>query len=446
MSEKATRYQEISRKYGDPWIWGIYITLVILSIVESYSASSREIAQHGIYEPLIKQVVFLGIGASCIAVLHRINYNNKLVMLVLIPLLWIFTVGSLGYVMVAGDFINGARRSFTIMGQSVQPAELAKLSAVTMLAYVMARNQRKMDVTNTGVIISAAVAAIFGGLTYVSGATNAIIIMSISLTMMVVGGCTLKKLGIVLVVYGMVFGAYKLIGNANEQREANLAQSRIEAAASTTTADNGTDERVVDRGKMREGRLENWRKHDSLLYKPITPYNQQEMFSMMAQAHGGILGTGIGNSRECSRLPLAFSDYIFSIIIEEMGLVGGIFVMILYLWLLARAAMIARRCHRVLPALLIIGMASMITFQALCHMAINTGVFPVSGQPLPLVSKGGTSIIVTSIAFGVMFSVSRTIANTGNKKNKNEDSEEELQTMGLDAENPIEILPKNEWK
>ena len=108
--------------------------------------------------------------------------------------------------------------------------------------------------------------------------------------------------------------------------------------------------------------------------------------------------------------------------------------------------MIARRCHRVLPALLIIGMASMITFQALCHMAINTGVFPVSGQPLPLVSKGGTSIIVTSIAFGVMFSVSRTIANTGNKKNKNEESEEDLQTMGLDAENPIEILPKNEWK
>ena len=99
---------------------------------------------------------------------------------------------------------------------------------------------------------------------------------------------------------------------------------------------------------------------------------------------------------------------------------------------------------RVLPALLIIGMASMITFQALCHMAINTGVFPVSGQPLPLVSKGGTSIIVTSIAFGVMFSVSRTIANSKDKQNKPK-ADEEL-PAGLDAENPTEVLPKNEWK
>ena len=442
MSEKAKIYNEITRKYGDPWIWGIYITLLILSIVESYSASSREISQSGIYEPLIKQLVFLGMGACCIAVLHRINYNNKMVMFVLIPLLWIFTVAALGYVMVAGDFINGARRSFRILGQSVQPAELAKLSAVTMLAYVLARTQRKKDVSNWGIGISAAVAAIFGGLTFVSGATNAIIIMAISATMMVVGGTKVKKLVIVLLVYGAVFGCYKLIGNANEKREANLAQTRIEQMAPADSA--STAKRQVDRGKMREGRIENWLKHDSLLYKPITAYNQQEMFSMMAQAHGGIVGVGIGNSRECSRLPLAFSDYIFSIILEEMGLVGGIFVMVLYLWLLARAAMIARRCHRVLPALLIIGMASMITFQALCHMAINTGVFPVSGQPLPLVSKGGTSIIVTSIAFGVMFSVSRTIANSKYKKNKQ--AEEEELPAGLDAENPTEILPKNEWK
>ena len=442
MSDKAKLYNEITRKYGDPWIWGIYITLVILSIIESYSASSREISQMGIYEPLIKQLVFLGLGASLIAVLHRINYNNKMVMFVLIPMLWLFTVVALGYVMVAGDFINGARRSFRILGQSVQPAELAKLSAVTMLAYILARTQRKKDVSNWGIAMSAIVAAIFGALTFVSGATNAIIIMAISATMMVVGGTRTKKLIIVFVAYVAVFGCYRLINNANDEREANLAQTRIEQAAPADSAKMAA--REVDRTNMRKGRIENWRKHDSLLYFPITAYNQQEMFSMMAQAHGGVVGVGIGNSRGCSRLPLAFSDYIYSIILEEMGIVGGIFVMVLYLWLLARAAMIARRCHRVLPALLIIGMASMITFQALCHMAINTGVFPVSGQPLPLVSKGGTSIIVTSIAFGVMFSVSRTIANSKDKQNKPK-ADEEL-PAGLDAENPTEVLPKNEWK
>jgi cell division protein FtsW len=199
----------------------------------------------------------------------------------------------------------------------------------------------------------------------------------------------------------------------------------------------------LNRKSTWKNRIQAWSNRDSLVYAPVTSKNQQEMFSRMAQAHGGITGVGIGNSRECSRLPLAFSDYIFSIIVEEMGFIGGVFVIILYLWLLARAAMIARKCTRVLPTLLIIGMASMIAFQALFHIAINVGVFPVSGQPLPLVSMGGTSILVNSIAFGIMLSVSRTIANYNKNNNKVEDS----QLPGsLNAENPSQILPKNEWK
>lgn len=438
MSEKATRYQELSKQYGDPWIWGIYITLVILSIIESYSASSREVATQGIYGPLIKQLEFLAMGAGIIWVLYRYNYNNKMVMLVLIPLLWVFTVASLAYVMVAGEIINGARRSFSVLGISVQPAELAKLSAVTMLAYVLARSQRKKDVSNTGLVVAIVVAVIFGGLTFKSGATNAALILSICGSMMLVGGVAFKKIGVSMLLGGMVVGLALVISHNNDERTALLEQTQQERVVNDKDV-----KKEVDRSKMRVGRLENWRKRDSLLYRPIDHYNQQEMFSMMAQAHGGFLGTGIGNSRECSRLPLAFSDYIYSIIVEELGMLGGLFVLVLYLWLLARAAMIARRCHRVLPALLIIGMASMITFQALCHMGINTGVFPVSGQPLPLVSKGGTSIIVTSIAFGVMLSVSRTIANTNNRTKVV--AEEELPS-GLDAENPTEILPKNEWK
>jgi cell division protein FtsW len=102
-----------------------------------------------------------------------------------------------------------------------------------------------------------------------------------------------------------------------------------------------------------------------------------------------------------------------------------------------------RRSKRVLPSLLVIGMASFITFQALFHMAINVGVFPVSGQPLPLISKGGTSIIVISIAFGVMLSVSRTIANYNNGNNR---ADNVSLPEGLDAENPTQIVPKNVWK
>ena len=172
---------------------------------------------------------------------------------------------------------------------------------------------------------------------------------------------------------------------------------------------------------------------------------RSKMFSRIAQAHGGVYGVGIGNSRECSRLPLAFSDYIFSIIVEETGMIGGVVVMILYLWLLARALMIVRRrSHRVLPSLLIIGVACMIVFQALFHMAINVGVFPVSGQPLPMISKGGTSILVTSMAFGIMLSVSRTLARQENKNIKT-DKEREAEEK-QNAEQKVNESLKNEWK
>ena len=426
-------------RYGDPWIWGIYLTLVVLSVVESYSASSRDVALYGVYNPIIKQVIYLLIGAFFVIGLSRINYNNKVLLLVLIPLLWVFTMVSLIYVMVAGEVVNGAQRAFTIpvIGLSVQPSELAKLSAVTALAYIMARNQQDRDVSNKGVAISAAVVAFFGALMINSGLTNTLLLMSISGAMFVVGGAKIKKLLVVFGIYIIVAGVFWGWKEASDKREENI---RKVTAIQENTVDKS---KTVDRHGMRKGRIYNWLHRDELIHDSVNSENSQEMFSIMAQAHGGLTGVGIGNSRECSRLPLAFSDYIYSIIIEEIGFIGGIFVIILYLWLLSRAAMIARRCHRVLPALLIIGMAAMITFQALFHMAINTGVFPVSGEPLPLISKGGTSILVTSVAIGVMLSVSRTISNKSNGKNKDDGNS---LPSGLDARNPSEIPVKNEWK
>ena len=442
MSEKVSRYREISQRYGDPWIWGIYLTLIVFSIVESYSASSRDVPKMGVYEPVIRQVIFLAMGAVAVVGLSRINYNNRMLLLVLIPLLWIFTVLSLVYVMFNGEIINGAQRAFTIpgVGLTVQPAELAKLSAVTALAYIMAKNQQDRDVSVKGLVLSTVVVAVFGALMFQSGLTNTLLLMCISGSMFLVGGARFKKLLMLGIVYGLVVGCLYMWKEASDKRAANMKKLTETEQTVASTAD---APKKVDRSGVHVSRLDNWLRRDSLIYDSVTSENSQEMFSRMAQAHGGITGVGVGNSRECSRLPLAFSDYIFSIIIEEVGVIGGVFLLILYLWLLSRAAMIARRCHRVLPALLIIGMAAMITFQALFHMAINTGVFPVSGQPLPLISKGGTSILVTSIAFGVMLSVSRTISNITNKKNKDEGI---ALPSGLDAANPTEIPVKNEWK
>ncbi len=447
MSEKAKRYEEMSRKYGDPWIWGIYFTLIFLSIIESYSASSREVATAGVYMPIIKQVVFLAIGGLLLYVIYRVDYNNKTLLAIMIPGLGLVTLLCLVYVRLFGEVVNGAQRAITLPGFTIQPAELAKLSIVTLLAYILARNQKNKDVKTTGMVEAASVVAVFGFLLLQSGLTNTLLLMCISGSMMLIGGARLKRIGYVLVAYAVLFGVFWVIKNHNDNQEATLngpgATSELIVQEGDTLGTTGGDKPVVNRQSTWKNRILDWWHSDSLVYKPITSKNTQEMISRMAQAHGGITGVGLGNSRECSRLPLAFSDYIYSIIIEEMGLIGGVCVLILYLWLLARAAMIARRCRRVLPALLIIGMASMVAFQALFHMAINVGVFPVSGQPLPLISKGGTSIIVTSVAFAIMLSISRTIANQNSKNNKTEEAQ---LPDDLRAENPTQMIRENEWK
>ena len=452
-AEKINKYTEISRKYGDPWIWGIYIMLLIISVVESYSASSREIASQGIYMPIIKQCIFLGLGAVCVILLQRVDYNKPKFLYAMIPGLAIITVFSLVYVMFFGEVINGARRAMTIIpGVTLQPAELAKLSIVTMLSYIFAKSQKNQDISRGGLIAAACVVALYGGLMIRSGLTNTLLLIAISGSMLLIGGASFRKIGILMGFFVIMFGFFFIIKSNNDKKEEMFKDTQREMMVNAPISGDiveempsGGDSKVVvdRRSGTWKNRLKEWWHSDSLVYRPITAKNQQEMFSRMAQAHGGLVGKGIGQSRECSRLPLAFSDYIYSIIVEETGLVGGIFVLLLYLSLLGRAAMIVRRSKRVLPSLLVIGMASFITFQALFHMAINVGVFPVSGQPLPLISKGGTSIIVISVAFGVMLSVSRTIANYGNKKNKVDDTPI---IEGLDAENPTEIPVRNVWK
>lgn len=454
-SEKTNRYNEISQKHGDPWIWGIYIMLLLISIVESYSASSREIASQGIYMPIIKQCIFLGIGLACVLLLQRVDYNKPSFLYAMVPGLAMFTVVTLVYVMFFGQTINGARRAMTLIPGllTLQPAELAKLSIVTLLSYIFAKSQKNQDITNKGMVIAACAVALYGALMIQSGLTNTLLLISISGSMLLIGGARFKKIGILMVFFGVMLGFFYIIKSNNEKKDEVLSEWKVEAPANGDAVDDMVTVSTAQQGTAKSGfgrqstwvkRIKEWMNRDSLVYRPITTKNQQEMFSRMAQAHGGLLGVGVGKSRECSRLPLAFSDYIYSIIVEELGFfLGGMLVMLLYLSLLGRAAMIVRRSKRVLPSLLVIGMASFITFQALFHMAINVGVFPVSGQPLPLISKGGTSIIVISIAFGVMLSVSRTIANYGNKNNKAVATSE---IEGLDAVNPTEIPVKNVWK
>lgn len=414
MPEPSSELQKAPLPKADKYIWAIYIAILVISVIELYSASSREVTASNVFGPLIRHCEMLGLGMVFTIALSRMHYRW------LIPITPIFVLITLllgFYVLFKGDIINGARRSTTLMGIAIQPAELLKLSVVLIIALVMSKNKLKMGVKTRGVVISAAFVLLCGGLLFSQGLTNTLLLMGISFAMMLIAGVEWKKFGIVLLAYAVMGGGAYMVKNS-----AKPSYSEAELLHIQETGKNfAGEETTISRDGTQKSRISQWLGNDSVpkYDEVITSKNRQEQYSYIAQANGGIIGQLPGNSRETARLPLAFSDYIFAIVVEDWGLLGGLGLLALYLWLLARAGAIASRCSRAFPALLVLGMAVLIVLQALFHMAIVTGVFPVSGQPLPLISKGGSSILATSIAFGIMLSVSRFAVQTDSRKDIN---------------------------
>lgn len=409
---------EKRKKRPDRYIWGIYLGLLMISVIELFSASSAEVTGTNVYGPLIRHAIFLFLGFGIVLWLQRTPYTviGKLAM----P----FAVLSLILLLLSnfiGVEINGAQRALNIGGFTIQPPEIVKLSVVCLLATILGKNQTPGGVTNSGVIKVALVVIVFSACLWKNGLTNTILLMAVSLCMMVVGGIQWKKLCLIILVYGVagaaLFGMKKMSGGNNAYDQVIEKQELMASVGegggivqSTEPSKSG-----IDRSSTWKGRIE---RHFKGVQPndPITDENRQVMMAKFSQANGGLMGQGPGNSRESARLPLAFSDYIYSIIVEDTGFIGGAFVLMIFVCLLLRAGRIAYHCTRALPAFLILGCAMMIVFQALVHMAIVTGVFPVSGQPLPFISKGGTSVLVMSMALGIMLSVARFAAHSKSDK------------------------------
>lgn len=415
--EEAAKEAALPVSPPDRHIWGIYIMLCLISIVELYSASSREVTMRGwlgIYGPIVRHGVMLLGGLGVILMLQRVHYRKFLAW---IPLFTLVSVGLMLCVLVFGEEVNGAKRSISILGVTLQPSEFLKLSAAGMIALIMQRNQTRGGVRLAGVVATGILVAFFAVLLMPQGLTNTLLLLGISVSMMIISGVPIKKMLLwgfyLLVVFSILYGIHALIVHFGG--EGFLGRVDVWISRMMNFFGDGTPKYEME----------------------LTSKNAQEMYSYMAQAHGGVFGVLPGNSREAARLPLAFSDYIYSIIVEDLGLAGGLFVVVLYLWLLCRASAIASKCSRAFPAFLVIGMALVIALQALFHIAIVTGVFPVSGQPLPLISKGGTSILITSIALGVMLSVSRYAVRNGNRKDIK--LEMEILPEGDRAENPSQL-------
>lgn len=394
----------------DHYIWGIYLSLFVISVIELFSASSQEVEVNDIYGPIIRHARFLIIGLVLMLVIQRFHFKY---IYKLTPLYVFGSILAMCLVLCVGVNVNGARRAIQFGSIMILPAEFLKLAAALGIAYILSRNQMpgKRDVTTKGVAWCAGLTLFCAGLLFSHGLTNTLLLMAISLSMMLIGGVSIKKFGVVCGIYlllGCGAMGYKLAQN----KDAAPTPEAIETARLNKEE---IGESAGNRSSTWKARIERHFRLNKAGDK-IDDTNKQEQLSYIAQAHGGITGVGPGNSRENARLPLAFSDYIYAIVIEEGGLVVGMFVLLCYLLLLGRAGRVATKCKQTFPCLLVIGCAIYIVYQALFHMAIVTGVFPVSGQPLPLISKGGTSVIVTSIALGIMLSTSRHAAFIGDKE------------------------------
>lgn len=416
--EEAKRTAALAKKRvkPDPYIWGIYISLLITSVIELYSASSTEVTGANVYTPLIRHGIFLLMGFGMVLWLQRTPYTF------ISKFAWLFAIFSLGLLLLSsfiGVEYNGAQRAIRILGFTIQPAEIVKLSVVCLLASILGKNQTPGGVTNTGVITSAIVVVVFSACLWKNGLTNTLLLMVVSVCMMLIGGIQFKKFCMVMAVYLVAGGALVAIKyitpSSTEFDEEVTRQELLAQNDGNAIVNAGGGKEGVNRVGTHKNRLKRFLRGVSP-DDPIDDMNRQEMFAHFSQAHGGLSGQGPGNSRESARLPLAFSDYIYSIIVEDGGFISGAGLVILFLLLVARAGNIAYKCSRAFPAFLILGCAVMIVLQAFVHMAIVTGLFPVSGQPLPLISKGGTSVLVMSAAIGIMLSVARFAAHSGDSK------------------------------
>lgn len=385
-------------------LWGTYIFLVIIAVLELFSASIQEVSDGNIFGPVKRHSIFLIGGLVSMLILQHIHYRH------IFRFIPVFVIGCMALMMLVytslGVKINGASRGIVLAGITILPADALKLAVALGMAWILTkfRDRKKKDVSTAGLVLSLIFMAVCAAMLFAHGLSNTLIVGAIGLAMMLVGGMSWNKLGIVLVIV-MICGGGALLYKVQSKADPDVIERRQNLARL-----DGVSDSVEQQG---EGRGSVWR--DRFMHhfrtgkakEPFDTRHAQEQLSYIAQAHSHVIGVGPGQSRENARLPLAYSDYIFAIIIEELGLITGIFLVITYMWILGRAAKLTSLFSQTLPAVLVMGCAFVIVFQALYHMAIVSGVAPVSGQPLPLISKGGVSVLATSLAFGVMLSCAR---------------------------------------
>lgn len=365
---KHTVRQEHPIFKGDPIIWYIVAALSLMSILVVYSATQSlafKYMEGNTEYYLFKHTRLVLLAWLVMWIAHRIDYRYYARLSLLG--LWI-SVPLLIAVQFYGTTINEASRWITIpfINQSFQPSDLAKLTLITHLAAMLSKRQHSINQSHEQLLPVFLWVGVICTLIGLSNFSNALILLLTSLLLMFIGRVPLRYFVMILLMGIASVGIALSFGERSD-----TVRSRIE----------------------------------SFLDKEKVPFQAEQ--SYIAIATGGIAGKGPGNSSQRNILPNPFSDFIFAIIVEEYGLIGGTFVVFLYLGLLYRGMLILSRSHRAFGGLLAAGLSFSLVIQAMTNMAVAVGLVPITGLPLPLVSMGGTSLLFTGLAIGIILSVSR---------------------------------------
>ena len=383
----------------------VFFFLCLISIVEVFSASSGLTYKGGNYmAPIIKHILILGVGIFFMVV--TLNIKCKYFKIAT-PILLIISVTTLVWVLIAGQSTNDAQRWISFLGMQFQPSEIAKGTMILATAQILSAMQTDNGADKHAMKFILLVCVFIIPFIAAENLSTAALLGVVIFFMMVVGRIPAQQLGkliggVVIFIVAIVT-LVMVLGKDIKQEDPK----------------NNLTEQVAQDEETRSGgifhRFDTWKSRiDKFLYsKEVRPEevdldkDAQVAHANIAIASSNIIGKGPGNSVERDFLSQAFSDFIYAIIIEETGIIGAFVVAMLYIILLFRTGRIANRCENNFPAFLAMGLALLLVTQALFNMCVAVGLAPVTGQPLPLISKGGTSSIINCVYIGAILSVSR---------------------------------------
>jgi len=386
------------RKYlgGDRIIWAVVVILSLYSLLSVYSTSGILVFRNpgsSSAHFVMKHGMFLLLGFVVIYITHLIPYKyfSRLAQLMLIAAIPLLLV-----TLFFGEDINKASRwlEIPIIGLTFQTSDFAKLALVMYIARILSQEQENIKDLSKAFLPAIIPIGIVCILILPEDLSTALILFATCVILMFIGRISIRHLFLLFIAGILTISIYATIVILTEK----------------------------------EGRVGTWQSRiESFLDKDSENYQVEQ--AKIAIASGGFFGKFPGNSTQRNFLPHPYSDFIYAVIIEEYGLfLGGIPILLMYLILLYRAGVMVRKSTRTFPALLAIGLTLALVLQALTHMAVAVNLLPVTGQPLPLISMGGTSMMFTCLSIGMILSVSKGISEQVVENQQDEQEEQGKQT------------------